>query len=383
MRMATDAALIAGSFATIDHLRVAGRKPSAWAPLSGFFPTGDGWVRLHANYPHHAQAIHEALGVSNRDDLAAALTDRTAHEVEALLVEHRGVAVAVRTTEEWRASPHGVATADEPWSVRDVRGARRSLPPTHGGVLEGVRVLDLTRVIAGPTCSQMLACLGADVLRIDPPDRPELLDQHLSNGMGKRSAAADLAARVGEVEALLEDADVVLLGYRPGSLERFGLGPEALLQRHPHLIVASLSAWGESGPWATRPGFDSIVQAACGIAIECGSSTVDARPGALPVQALDHSTGYVMAAEVMNLLTRARSGIVRISLLGAARTLLSHPRQGQHDHTSLPVESVSVASPRGCLTLPPPPITVDGARLHRPVGGYARASLTWLGTDPM
>lgn len=249
------------------------------------------------------------------------------------------------------------------------------MPTGSGALLAGVRVLDLTRVIAGPTCSQLLACLGADVLRIDPPARPELPDQHLSNGMGKRSTTIDLADDPEALEQLLATADVALLGYRPGSLAKFGLDPGDLIARHPHLVIASLSAWGERGPWAARAGFDSIVQAACGIADECAH---DGRQGALPVQALDHSTGFLLAALVLDLLADASAGIVQISLLGAARTLLSYPRRPSTPAASLPVVSVQVNSPHGRITVPAPPLTMGGEPLQKPVGGYAHAVAGWF-----
>lgn len=379
LNLETDPALIAGSFAAMEHMNVDGRTPSPWAPLSSFFPTEDGWVRLHANYPHHATTLQNALNVSTPDELTRALSTRSAADIEETVSRAGGIAAAVRSASQWRAHPHGAATAEEPWAAVERRGQRPALAAAEGALLAGVRVLDLTRVIAGPTCSQLLACLGADVLRIDPPARPELLNQHLSNGMGKRSAAIDLAADPDALTHLLATADVVLLGYRPGSLARFGLDPAELIDRHPRLVVASLSAWGEQGSWTTRAGFDSIVQAACGIADECAAD--DGRPGALPVQALDHSTGYLMAAHVMDLLADAHAGIVRISLLGAARTLLAYPRRSSAPAAptaGLPLMRVQVNSPHGRISLPAPPLTVDGKLLHEPVGGYAHAAAAWV-----
>src|SRR5262249_4211076 len=156
--------------------------------------------------------------------------------------------------------------------------------------------LDLTRVIAGPVATRTLALLGADVLRIDSPELPEIPAQHLDTGMGKRSTLLDLARPADRqtFEDLLATAGVVVTGYRPGALDRFGLDTSALHQRSPALVVASVSAWSTSGPWSGRRGFDSIVQTACGIADT--EATADATPGALPVQALDHATGYLLAA---------------------------------------------------------------------------------------
>lgn len=374
-RIATNPELIAASYAAMDHLRIDGRATQPWAPMSGFFEAADGWVRLHGNYPHHAAAITAALGASTREKLSEAVRALPAQQVEDRVVGTGGIAAVVRSEEGWAAHPHGAATAHDPWCAVEPGAPRPALGPGEEP-LEVVRVLDLTRVIAGPACSQLLACLGADVLRIDPPQRPELLDQYLASAMGKRSAEADLATRLTEVRTnLLPRADVVLLGYRPGALARFGFDPESLRADHPGLVVASLSAWGEHGPWGRRAGFDSIVQAASGIAeVSAGPG---GRPGALPVQALDHCTGYVLAAEVMSLLARGQAGIVRASLLGAARVLLSEYRSPHDETAALDVPTVSLASPHGRLVTVPPPVTVGGETISRQVGAYGAAPLQW------
>src|SRR5699024_10620402 len=132
----------------------------------------------------------------------------------------------------------------------------------------GVRVLDLTRVIAGPVATRTLALLGADVLRVDPPGLREDTDTHIDTGMGKRSTLLDLDTDEGRstFEGLLDSADVVVTGYRPGALDRYGVVAEELIARRPGLIVAQLCAWDPSGPWADRRGFVSLLQAGCGIA---------------------------------------------------------------------------------------------------------------------
>lgn len=365
--------LVASSFAAIEHLRVDGRRPQAWAPLSGFFTAADGWVRLHGNYPHHARAIVDAFGAETRGGLQDRLVGLPAQEIEDAVTSRRGIATVVRTVEEWQAHPHGSNTASEPWTRTTTAGVREPVRPAEMP-LEGLKVLDLTRVIAGPTCAQLLACLGADVLRIDPPHRPEILDQHLSNGMGKRSAELDLRADPPRLrDDLLPQADVVLLGYRPGSLAPFGLDPWTLTSERPDLVIGSLSAWGEEGPWANRAGFDSIVQAASGIAVRCGR---DGRPGALPVQALDHATGYRLAAEVMDLCALGLGGVVTASLLGAARDLLAREAESGPQVTTTPT-TVRVESPHGELTAVPPPVTIDGRTVERPVGGYGMSTPIW------
>ncbi|WP_345077175.1 CoA transferase [Brachybacterium paraconglomeratum] len=392
---------IAASFAAIDHLRIDGRVPHSWGEFSGFVAARDGWVRLHGNYPHHAAVLSELLSVRDRAGLEREIGRREASEVEEQVSAAGGIAVAVRTEQQWRAHPQAQATAQDPWVRVEDRGERPALGPVRAvpgtGVnagtargdsaaggrgapeslpLDGVRVLDLTRVIAGPTCTQLLACLGADVLRIDPPHRPELLDQHLSTGMGKRSALLDLRRR-GDAErlrALAAEADVILDGYRPGALAGHGLGTRDLEQLAPQAVIVSLSAWGEHGLWGQRAGFDSIVQAATGIAVRCGNSD---RPGALPVQALDHSSGHLLAAHILESLAWGRAVTVRVSLLGAARKLLALPSPAG-EPGGLDVLRVRVPSASGPLDAVPPPLLLDGRTLERPVGRYGTSRARWI-----
>ncbi|NUR50896.1 MAG: hypothetical protein HOV71_22430 [Hamadaea sp.] len=314
-----DAARVATAFTSERHLRRAGQSFGTFAPESAFFRAADGWVRTHANYPHHRERLHHVLG----SDIAAAVAERLALEVEEQVLAAGGLAVAVRTAEDWAASAPGQAVARLPLIGRHADpGIRRQQLPAFTGdrPAAGYRVLDLTRVIAGPVATRTLAFLGADVLRIDPPQLPELEGQWLDTGIGKRSTQLDLARPTDHAafEELLADADVVVTGYRPGALDRFGLSPAALLDRRPGLVVARLSAWGAEGPWSGRRGFDSLVQAATGIALVEG--TVD-RPGVLPAQALDHGTGYLLAAAVLRALAeQVATGAGHVAELCLART---------------------------------------------------------------
>lgn len=324
-----------------------------FAPASRFWPAADGWVRTHANFPWHREALLRAVGAADVEALADAIAERPAAEVEAAAFAAGGIAAEVRTPAEWRAHPQGAAVAGEPlvdrvrlgdaaprhrdpapgrgsrgsfWSDSDQKEPREPIAETSGPAA-GVRVLDFTRVIAGPVCSRYLGALGADVLRVDSPSLPD--GEPGAPGdtlLGKRSAFLDLATEAGaeRLDALLAGADVVLLGYRPGALDRFGLAPEGLAARHPGLVVMELAAWGHTGPWHERRGFDSIVQAASGIAaVEAGP---DGDPGALPCQLLDHGTGYLAAAAVLTALAeqRERGGthLVRLSLARTAHWLL-------------------------------------------------------------
>jgi crotonobetainyl-CoA:carnitine CoA-transferase CaiB-like acyl-CoA transferase len=225
-------------------------------------------------------------------------------------------------------------------------------------------VLDLTRVIAGPVATRFLAALGADVLRIDPPHLPESEHGVLDTCPGKRLAEIDLrdTRRADTLHGLLAEADVLVHGYRPGALDAFGLDGARLADRHPHLVVASLAAWGRSGPWAQRRGFDSLVQAACGIATTEGT---EGEPGALPVQALDHATGYLIAAGVLReLAARERGGEtahLRFALAATAAELMRHPAA---DATTAAADCDSFRIELEDLSLIAPPGAIDGQPLR-------------------
>lgn len=382
LRIDTSPELVAASFAAIDHLRIDDRTPQAWAELSGFVEARDGWLRLHGNYPHHAEVLRTVLDVSDRAGLERTIARHDAAEVADRVTAAGGIATVVRTRQEWEAHPQARARDGAEWVRIADRGERPVLPAPSAAepaaparaLLAGVRVLDMTRVIAGPSGTQLLACLGADVLRIDPPHRPELLDQHRSTGMGKRSAQLDLRRDPDTFRALVADAEVIVCGYRPGALAALGAGIEELEQLAPQAVIVSLSAWGETGPWGTRAGFDSIVQAATGIAVGCGA---EGRPGALPVQALDHTTGQLLAAHVMESLARARASTLRLSLLGAADALFALPAPPEEPPTALAVPLVRVTSGGAVLEAVPPPLLADGASIEQPVGEYGMAALRW------
>ncbi|WP_373308784.1 CoA transferase [Streptomyces minutiscleroticus] len=321
-----DDGAVATAFTSERHLLVDGRAPVNFAPLSRFWRTADGTLRTHANYPHHRARFLGALGLppdASADAVAAELAGRSARAVEEEVYAAGGLAVALRTPGEWAVHPHGAAVAGQDLLERGRLDSApaRVFPPLAGGPLlpmAGLRVLDLTRVIAGPVATRTLALLGADVLRLDAPWLPELPDQHADTGFGKRSATLDLGTDRDAFASLLASADVVVTGYRPGALDRFGLTPEALAARRPGIVVAQVSAWGGGGPWAGRRGFDSLVQVATGIAsVEGGPD----RPGALPAQALDHGTGHLLAAAVLRALTeQAEEGGTRYARLALART---------------------------------------------------------------
>ncbi len=370
--VAVDTGTLAVALRSERYVRLDGRTVgSTFDPLSAFHRTADGWLRLHANYPWHRAAALPVLGCAEAD-VPAAIAARGALELEAALHDAGGVGAAVRTANEWRAS----AGPPPPLVERRLLGEAAPRP------VRRPRVLDLTRVIAGPVATRTLAAHGADVLRLDPPGRPEIPLQAYDTLPGKRSALLDLAGHGPVLEELLAGADVVVTGYRPGALDRFGLAPHELAQRHPGLVVVTLSAWGHEGPWAGRRGFDSIVQAACGIADAEGTDGV---PGALPAQLLDHATGYLTAAGALLALDAQRraggSHHVRLALAGTAAWLLALPRvtPGDVPEPDPAPHLVELDAPDGRLTIAAPPGEIDGTCLTwpRPAPSYGTAQPRW------
>lgn len=337
-------ARIAAAYRSDRHLLIDGAAPDVWSPLSRFWRTADGWVRTHGNYAHHAAALRAAFAVpphSPVEDLERLFRSLRTREVVGRAQTTGAICVAVRP----EAPDHDALLRRRPLVevMRVGESPAQPLPsPEHRLPLRGVRVLDLTRVIAGPVATRTLALAGADVLRIDPPHLPEFTWQHLDTGHGKRSALLDALTHSRQCEKLLAEADVVVLGYRASGLGRLGLSPDALTSRHPHLVVAQLTAWGGA---ESERGFDSIVQAASGIAwVE--SPDGGRTPGALPAQALDHSAGYLLAAAITEALhRRARDGgawQVRTSLRRVAAELLGMPRRADPDAVGAPPSSPDV-----------------------------------------
>lgn len=323
-----------------SSLRAQGWTPPAlWDAVAGDYRSADGWIRLHTNAPHHRAAALQVLGLdpvsASREDVAQAVARRQGSELEAAIVANRGCAAEMRSLEQWAAHPQGMAVAAEPlvWRQGFDASGKRIAAFDAARPLAGVRVLDLTRVLAGPTATRFLAAFGADVLRVDPAswDEPGVVPEMT---LGKRCAHLDLAQAADRqrLERLLEQADVLVHGYRLQALEHLGLGPARRRQLNPGLVDVALDAYGWSGPWAGRRGFDSLVQMSSGIA-EAGMRRLGRdKPAPLPVQALDHATGYIMAAAALRGLARRQQAgegsEYRLSLARTAQLLVSHPAEG-------------------------------------------------------
>ena len=325
------------AFRSERYLRLGGRSATMWEPLTRDYPTSDGWIRLHANFAHHASAACRALGTpADRDAVAAALLDRLSVDAEQAVIDAGGAAGALRTAEEWADHEQSVAVAARP--VVDVRPVAAGGPVRPGRwvggrsgragrPLAGLRVLDLTRVIAGPVAGRVLASWGADVLAVRAPHLPTVAWTDVDTGFGKRLRLLDL--RDGDDHAafldLVRRADVVLQSYRPGALDRLGLGAADLAAVRPGLGYVSVSAYGDTGPWAGRRGFDSLVQLVTGIADAGRRAAGAGSPVPLPAQVLDHGAGWLAAAAAIETVRRARrdggSWSADVTLAGVAHWL--------------------------------------------------------------
>ena len=406
--------------------------PPVWDSIAGDYPTADGWIRLHTNAPHHRAAALAVLGLpagAEREHVARAVASRSGGELEDAIVAANGCAAFMHSRQQWLAHPQGAALAAEPlvhWGPerrvppfgRHDAGTRHRGPGPSAGrgsgddgsgnggslhdgpgrvgprraatparPLAGVRVLDLTRVIAGPVATRFLALYGADVLRIDPPDWNEPgLEPEMT--LGKHCARLDVKSPSGlaHLEELLAGADIFIHGYRPDALDRLGLSDAVLAERHPAMVNVALDAYGWSGPWAQRRGFDSLVQMSCGIAHAGMEHFGRDRPFPLPVQALDHGTGYLTAAAAIDAWRERLDGRVRNARLSLARTAVELMRTGPSlDVSDLPAaesfawEAESTGWGPGQRL--PQAVVVDGvpARTSVEARGYGSAVAAWAG----
>lgn len=364
--------------------------PSVWDPIAGVYKSADGWVRLHTNAPHHRDVALRVLKCANeRSAVADAVAVWESSALETAMVAAGGCAAALRSPAEWQAHPQGIAVRAEPLVHWHTVGSCRpqKLVGSPQQPLAGLRVLDLTRVLAGPVATRFLAGYGADVLRIDPHHWNEPAAE-AEVTLGKRCAGLDLQDREDRkiFEDLLASSDVFVHGYRPGALEGLGYGASARRLFNPTLIDVSLSAYGRAGPWAGRRGFDSLVQMSCGIAAEGQRLAGQDGPLPLPVQALDHGTGYLMAAAVLRGLAQRAEGHVLRAELSLARTadlLMTHrgslspdvPIIAEPDDFSETTEATSWGNAHRVK----PPLTVLGEAptWSLPAGHLRRHPATW------
>lgn len=380
-----DRAALATAFRSERHVLVDGAPPpSPWGPIAGTYRTADGgWLQIHANFPHHEAGALAVLGVGgpDRELVAAAVAARDGLELEDALAAAGMVASCQRSTGDWLAHPHGALVAGLP--VLDVTAVGPAAPtvpaPNDDRPLSGVRVLELTRVIAGPVAGRFLAAHGAEVLQVDAAHLPQVGPLLADTGLGKRSCFLDLRRPVDRDAflALVDGADVVIDGYRPGALAGLGLGRDDLVARRPGLVHVTLDAYGPVGPWGGRRGFDSLVQTATGVTHAGMVATGGDGPVPLPCQALDHGTGYLAAFGAVEALrrraTEGGSWAVSTSLVRTRHWL---ERLGRADLLGRPEP---VVAPGHLVELPTPTGSVTVAR---PPGSLSRTPPAWTGASP-
>src|SRR5436305_5969975 len=306
------------------YLRVDGKPPGpAWDAIAGVYKTGDNrFVRLHTNFPHHRDAVCKVLNCkAERDAVQAALMQWDGEAFETAAYAGGCVVALMRSYEEWQAVPHAKALAGLPLVRIEKIGEAEPKPwPAGDRPLAGVRVLDLSRVIAGPVAGRALAAHGGDVMLISSPNLPAIPWLTIDTGRGKLTSFVDLKSEEGRdvLRGLLAEADIFSQGYRPTSIAALGFSPQDAANISPGIVYVSLSAYGHAGPWAGRRGFDSLVQTSTGFNHAEGQAAGVDGPKELPAQMLDHATGYLMAFGAM--MAKARqsqeggSWHVRVSL---------------------------------------------------------------------
>lgn len=325
------------------YLQIDGKPaPELWDKIAGAYQCGDGrYVRLHTNFPHHRDGVLRLLGCAyDKAAVAGALKGWKAFDFEEAAAKANLVVAAMRTFDEWDAHSQGRAIAQLPLvSVERIGDAAPRGWPQGERPLAGIKVLDLTRIIAGPVGTLTLAAHGADVMLVTSPNLPSVAPLVIDTGRGKLSTHIVLHDAEGRAAfaALLRQADIVVQGYRPGGLAALGFGPEDAARIKPGIVTVSLSAYSHEGPWAGRRGFDSLVQTASGFNDAEARAFGIEGPKPLPAQILDHASGYLLACGAMTALLRQRadggSWHVRLSLAQTGRWLRSLGRiDGMNAH---------------------------------------------------
>lgn len=331
VQVQVDAAAAAMRSSRYVRLVDAPRRQAGGGGLGIYRTADERWMYFQRLFAHHRQRIFSVLECTDDDAaIAAAVRRWQAADLEEAVVAAGASGGMVRTAAEWQQHPQAAALASLPLLEITRVGDAPPVPlPPADRPLAGVRVLDLTRVLAGPTSARTLAEHGADVLRVGTPALPDNEAMMRDTGHGKRSTALDLTTAQGAATLwrLIEEADVFVQGYRPHAMERLGFSVEEVVRRRPGIVYVSISAFGHTGPWRDRRGFDSVVQAVSGLADDNSS---DDRPRFLPANPLDYMTGYLAAFGAMVALRRRQndggSYLVRLSLAQTGRWLAGLPR---------------------------------------------------------
>ncbi len=355
-RQAT-ASLRSGKYMHLDGAHVSTERNA----VMGVYPAKNGrWSYLHCNFPNHRAAALSVLGVpEDREAVRKAVAQWDALELEEAIIAAKGAGGMVRTMDEWAKHPQAAAIASLPLlEIIKIADSPPEPLPEGKRPLSGIRVLDLTRVLAGPTCARTLAEHGADVLKVTAAHLPNIGYQEYDTGHGKLSTQLDLrqSKDFETLRSLVREADVFSQGYRPGTLGARGLSPEALAELRPGIVFVSLCAFSHVGPWASRRGFDTVVQTVSGITNRQGELFPGATPGPqfYPVSAIDYLTGYLMAFGAMVALARRThtggSWLVRISLAQVGRWLVERGQVPGADLNGVPSEFTPAELERWTMT---------------------------------
>src|SRR5882672_9196958 len=348
--VAVDLRQAVASLRSGHYLQVNGAKVrNDRNPVMGMYPAKNGqWSYIHANFPNHRAAALRVLGCEeNHQAVRQAVAKWDALELEEAIIAAGGAGGMVRSMADWAQHPQAAAIASLPlMEIVKIGDAPAEKLPEGDRPLSGIRVLDLTRVLAGPSSTRTLAEHGADVLKITAAHLPNLGYQEFDTGHGKLSAQLDLRdpQQLATLKDLARETDVFVQGYRPGTLGDRGLSPEELAKARPGLVYVSLCAFSHVGPWASRRGFDTVVQNVSGITTRQGELFPGAEPGPqfYPVSAIDYLTGYLMAFGAMVALARrAREGgswLVRISLAQTGHWLVSRGEVPEAQLNDIPKE---------------------------------------------
>ncbi|HEY6495910.1 MAG TPA: CoA transferase [Trebonia sp.] len=377
--------------------RTVGWTPPGASTFTGAYRTRDGrWIRFQMNYARQRAGTLAALGLdsaaaADRQAVARAVSQRDGAELEEAVAAGTGAAALCRTAAEWAEHPQGRAVATEPLVAAGCEQGTDDRPgrwaPLPGRPLSGIRVLDLTRVLAGPTATRYLASYGAEVLRVDPPGFGEPRGTLVAT-FGKRCTALDLHTTegLGQFTRLLTECDILVHGFRAGVMDRFGLDPRTRALLRPGLIEVSLRAYGWTGPWTGRRGFDTLVEMANGMAAAGMAWAGADTPVLMPIQALDFGTGHLAAAAAIRGLTRrlltGQGSSWRLSLAATGNFLASfRPPPGQQDlgDAEPPLNPLIRASALGPIRLPRPALSVAGAPQYwdRSGDGYGTSVPCW------
>jgi hypothetical protein len=333
-RQALSVDMVHAALECVGPFTVNGVAPEVWDKFSGLYACADGWVRVHANFAHHREGALRLLGldaaVATREDAERAMASWRGIDFETAAADAGLVAMALRSFEQWDVTPQGRAVAAQPlFTIERIGDARPLALPRlapDAPPLTGVRVLDLTRILAGPVGGRALAAYGADVMLVNAPHLPNI-EAISDTSRGKFSTHIDLRTDAGRqaMGSLLAQSHVFVQGYRPGGLASLGFGPQQAAAQRPGIVYVSLSAYGTRGPWAMRRGFDSLVQTATGFNHAEGEAAGQGKPRPLPMQLLDHATGYLIAMGASAALWRQQreggSWHVQVSLAQTAHWL--------------------------------------------------------------